>query len=168
MTTASTTVPVMPAASSRPPLIGVLLLLLAACALAGCGGGAPKRVLGAPVISLQEIERVDGRWQARLRLDSPSTMAMEIDRLDWSLSLGHETLRGSTQTTLVLPPTSGDVLRLDLGDEAALAILTALEPGATLELLLEGEIHCARPKTRFPLRYQGRIRPTPGKPGSFR
>ncbi len=40
---------------------------------------APRRVLGPPTLSVQEIETVDGRYVARVRLDSPSSMPVTLD-----------------------------------------------------------------------------------------
>lgn len=140
----------------------LLVLLLAAC-------GGPRRVLGPPTLSVQEIEAADGRYLARVRLDSPASMAVTLERFDWSLSLdGVLVARGMQKLSQSLPPVAGDVVRVDLGAIEALPQFAALTDGASLAYVLEGELKYSEPNVRFPLRYEGRLRATPGKPGSFR
>lgn len=142
-----------------------LLLTLVACA----SSSGQRRVISAPLLSVQEIELLDGRWIARVRLDSPSTIPMDLERLDWRLTLGiGPTESGSAALGVTLPAKAGDTLRIDLGGESSLLQLTSLGARDSLAYRLEGELHTSSPKSRFPLRYDGQLRPTPGKPGSFR
>jgi hypothetical protein len=144
-----------------------LLLTLALALLAGCGG--TRRVLGPPTLSVQEIETVDGRYVARVRLDSPSSMPVTLERFDWKLALGGLAAGSGTQALeQTLPPVAGDIVRVDLGPVSGLPSLGALAGDASLTYVLEGELKCSEPNVRFQLRYEGRLRPTPGKPGSFR
>lgn len=143
------------------------LLLLVLIALVACGG--PRRVLGPPSLSVQEIETVDGRYVARVRLDSPASMAVTLQRFDWTLTLdGVQAARGTQALSQTLPPVAGDVVRIDLGPVAALPQLAELTTQSSLAYLLEGELQYSEPNVHFPLRYEGRLRATPGKPGSFR
>lgn len=142
-------------------------LLLLALLLAGCGG--PRKVLGPPTLSVQEIDAVDGRFVARVRIDSPASMPVTLARFDWSLTLDQaSSITGSQILSETLPPVSGDIFRIDLGAVSALPQLTALGTDSSITYLLEGELHCSEPSVHFPLRYEGRLRATPGKPGSFR
>ena len=146
---------------------GLSLLCLCALALAACGG--PRRVLGPPTLSVQEIEAVDGRYVARVRIDSPASMAVTLERFDWKLTLDQTASgNGSQALTQTLPPVSGDIVRVDLGAVSALPRLGALGTDTSITYILEGELKCSEPNVRFPLRYEGRLRATPGKPGSFR
>ena len=141
----------------------ILLLVL----LAGCGG--TRRVLGPPTLSVQEIETVDGHYVLRIRLDSPSSMAMTLQRFDWKLTLdGAPAANGVQALTQVLPPVAGDIVRVDLGAVSALPILASLDTNRSITYVFEGELQCSQPNVHFPLRYEGRLRATPGKPGSFR
>lgn len=144
-----------------------LLVALALALLAGCGG--TRRVLGPPSLSVQEIETVDGHYVARVRLDSPSSMPVTLERFVWKLALGGLATGSGTQALdQTLPPVAGDIVRVDLGPVSGLPSLGALAGDASLTYVLEGELKCSEPNVRFQLRYEGRLRPTPGKPGSFR
>lgn len=151
---------------NRSPLRHALLLL-ALLALVACGG--PRRVLGPPSLSVQEVETVDGRYVARVRLDSPASMAVTLQRFDWTLTLdGVQAARGTQGLSQTLPPVAGDTVRVDLGAVAALPQFAALTTETSVAYVLEGELKYSEPNVRFPLRYEGRLRATPGKPGSFR
>jgi hypothetical protein len=144
-------------------LICCLCLFLAAC------GGAPKRVLGPPTISLQEVERVAGRYLARVRIDSPSSMPVTLERLDFEFRInGGRAIRGNQPLTITLPPVAGDTVTVDLAPIAALPQLEQDLDGSSINYVLEGELFLSEPKARFDVRYAGQLRPTPGKPGSFR
>jgi hypothetical protein len=152
----------------RPSARGAILLLCAlALLLAACGG--PRRVLGPPTLSVQEIETVDGHYFARIRVDSPASMPVTLARFDWRLGIaGAAAASGSQALSQTLPPVSGDVVRIDLGPVASLTALDAITTDSSVAYVLEGELQCSEPNVRFPLRYDGRLRATPGKPGSFR
>jgi len=145
----------------------VLLLCCGLLLATGCGG--PRRVLGPPSLSVQEIETSDGRYIARVRVDSPASMPVTLTRFDWRLSFaGNAAASGSQALSQTLAPVSGDVIRIDLGPVAGLPVLGSLGTDSTAAYVFEGELHCSEPKVTFPLRYDGRLRATPGKPGSFR
>ncbi|GMU43153.1 MAG: hypothetical protein IT479_07980 [Xanthomonadales bacterium] len=140
----------------------LLVLLLVAC-------GGPRRVLGPPTLSMQEVEALDGRYVARVRLDSPASMPVTLEHFDWTLNLdGVQVARGMQKLSQSLPPVSGDVVRVDLGAIEALPQFAALTTDSSLAYVLEGELKYSAPNVRFPLRYEGRLRATPGKPGSYR
>jgi|CXWL01.1.fsa_nt_gi hypothetical protein len=144
-----------------------LVLCLSLGLLGACGG--TKRVLGPPGMSVQEVELTDGHYYARVRLDSPASMPLVLERLDWTLTMdGKQVAKTSTPLTLTLAPVAGDVVRLDLGTPATLPRLAALGPNDSLAYLLEGELKISSPSVHYPIRYEGHLRPTPGKPGSFR
>lgn len=150
-----------------PSARSAILLLCALAALGACGG--PRRVLGPPTLSVQEIETVDGHYVARVRIDSPSSMPVTLARFDWRLSFdGAPAASGSQALSQTLPPVSGDVVRVDLGPVASLPALAGLTTDSSIAYALEGELQCSEPNVRFSLRYDGRLRATPGKPGSFR
>jgi hypothetical protein len=148
--------------------IAVLLLTVAlGLLLAACGG--PRKYLGPPTLSVQEFELVDGHYWARVRIDSPSSVPVVLSSFDWRFSLaGTNAGSGSARLDVTLPPVGGDIVRVDLGPESALPRLASLGKDNTLAYVLEGELQCSEPSVRFPLRYEGQLRPTPGKPGSFR
>ena len=144
-------------------LIPLLLIAL----LVACGG--TKRVLGPPGMSVQEIELLEGHYWARVRLDSPASMPLELASFAWKLSFnGSQVASASALLDTTLAPVAGDVVRIDLGVESALPQLRALGTADTLDYILEGELQISKPKVRYPIRYQGRLRATPGKPGSYR
>jgi hypothetical protein len=158
---------VNPVAITTSARSAILLLCLLALVLGACGG--PRRVLGPPTLSVQEIETVDGRYVARVRVDSPSSMPVTLARFDWRLSFdGAPAASGSQALSQTLPPVSGDVVRVDLGPAGSLPALAGLTTDSSTTYVLEGELQCSEPNVRFPLRYDGRLRATPGKPGSFR
>jgi hypothetical protein len=158
---------VNPVAITTSARDSVLLLCLLALVLGACGG--PRRVLGPPTLSVQEIETVDGHYFARVRVDSPSSMPVTLASFDWRLSFdGAPAASGSQKLSQTLPPVSGDVVRVDLGPVASLPVLASLTTDRSVAYVLEGELQCSEPNVRFPLRYDGRLRATPGKPGSFR
>ena len=159
--------PLIPRPALAGSIVRWLLVALALALLAGCGG--TRRVLGPPTLSVQEIETVDGRYVARVRLDSPSSMPVTLERFDWKLALGGLAAGSGTQALdQTLPPVAGDIVRVDLGPVSGLPSLGALAGDASLTYVLEGELKCSEPNVRFQLRYEGRLRPTPGKSGSFR
>lgn len=143
------------------------MMVLALIALAACGG--PRRVLGPPTLSVQEVEAQDGHYLARVRLDSPASMPVTLKTFVWTLTLdGVLAARGTEELAQTLPPVAGDVVRIDLGPVAALPQFATLTTERSLGYVLEGELRYSEPNVRFPLRYEGRLRATPGKPGSFR
>lgn len=159
--------PSQPGRVHAMPAARWLLLALTLLMLVGCGG--VRRVLGPPTLSVQEIETVGDRYIARVRLDSPSSMPITLERFDWKLALGGlASGSGSQALAQTLPPVAGDIVRIDLGPVSTLPSLGALAGDASLTYVLEGELKCSEPNVRFQLRYEGRLRPTPGKPGSFR
>ena len=144
--------------------IALMVLLLS---LAGCSG--PRTVLGPPTLSVQEIETVGDHYVARVRIDSPASMAVTLESFNWTLTLDQAgSVSGTQALTQTLPPVSGDIVRIDLGTVSGLPQLAALGSDSSLTYVLEGELQCSEPNVRFPLRYEGRLRATPGKPGSFR
>ncbi len=161
----STAANITPRFRGRLATAGICILLL--LLLAGCGG--PRKVLGPPTLSVQEIETSDGHYVARVRVDSPASMAVTLSSFEWRLTLD-QTLSASGKQTLsqTLPPVSGDIVRIDLGPVSDLPLLATLSTDSGVSYLLEGELQCSEPNVRFPLRYEGRLRATPGKPGSFR
>ena len=153
--------------SSPMAMTAWLLIGMAAVLLSACGG--PRRVLGPPSLSVQEIETVDGRYVARVRLDSPASMPVTLEYFDWSFKLnGAVASKGRQALSQTLPPVSGDIVRIDIGALGDLPTLSSLTTESSITYVLEGELKCSEPNVRFPLRYEGRLRATPGKPGSFR
>lgn len=148
-------------------MASLLLVITLTFLLLGCGG--PRRVLGPPSISVQEIENVGGRYMARVRFDSPASMAVTLQHFDWRLILD-QTDAGKGRQILgqTLPPVAGDTLSIDLGSVDSLPALATLDTNSSMSYVLEGELKCSEPNARFQLRYEGRLRATPGKPGSFR
>ncbi len=140
-----------------------LLLLLTACS------GAPKRVIGPPLISVQEVEQRGDRFVARVRIDSPSSDPITVTQFDFEFRPGGSAgVRGSQSLNLTLPPVAGDVVVIDLAAVNELPDLAALSGGDSMRYVLEGELTVDRLRRKFPVKYQGRLRPTPGKPGSYR
>ncbi len=145
----------------------IFSLMLLIALLSACGG--TKRVLGPPGMSVQEIELLEGRYSARVRLDSPASMPLELAEFAWKLSFdGRQVTSGTAALNTTLAPVAGDVVRIDLGPESTLPALRALGTADALAYVLEGELHINKPKVRYPIRYEGRLRATPGKPGSYR
>lgn len=154
--------------SPKPaPLRAALAMLCVLLLLVGCGG--PRRVLGPPTLSVQEIETVDGHYIARVRFDSPASMPVTLASFDWRLNLGGAAPVSGTQAlSQTLAPVSGDVVRVDLGPVANLPGLAAIGTDSSVAYIFEGELQCSEPNVVFALRYDGRLRATPGKPGSYR
>ncbi len=140
-----------------------LVLAIAAC------GGSPKRVMGPPLISVQEVEQRGDRFVARVRIDSPSSELVTVTRFDFEFRPDNgPSVRGSQVLDLALPPVAGDVVDVDLAAVSALPALAALVDGNSMSYVLEGEVRIAELGRAYPVKYQGRLRPTPGKPGSYR
>jgi len=153
---------------TRMSRLAATLLAFALIALLGACGGQ-RRFLGPPGLSVQEIELANGRYVARVRLDSPASMPLVLQSFDWKLSFdGAPAASGMLPLDLTLAPEAGDIVRIDLGAEQDLPTLASLNSAQGLAYVLEGELKISSPSVRYPLRYAGRLRPTPGKPGSFR
>lgn len=156
----------------KPPSAFVIAatLLLSACT-ATTSTGLIYRINppGAQLAGL-EID-VDGRGMMQLRLANFSTVPMRFAEVSVVLSIdGAAAARIDTAPGIVIPALSNDVIALSVAFEPAAQIRIAERSsgGGTLSYALSGYVRTEEPNGRFPVDFQSRLNPVPGKPGAFR
>ena len=128
--------------------------LLVSLALAACGGGGVKQRLFPPSASIQELAvQPDGSWKTKVRVQNFSNVAMTVDRVEATLTIGAATAGKLVLTPgVAVPPESAEVFDLTLMPQSAAANLvmtaTTKRLGGQVPYTLEGRIDSSEPDQR--------------------
>jgi LEA14-like dessication related protein len=145
-----------------------LALAASVCAvLTGCVSGRPK-VIGAPQLSIQELQLGEGRSAtARVLLQNYSNIEVIFADVDYQLTLGAvNAATGNYVIDLPVAPESSEPLtfKLSLSDAALQQMLR----DSAVAYTLSGVARSSSPSRRFEFNYEGRLSPVPGKKGAWR
>lgn len=159
------------AATLRTALSLILMALLAGL-LVACSS-APKKRIFPPSVSVQELRVLaDGRWEADLRVQNFSTVAMRFERLQADFTLaGHAVASIDHVVADSVPPNSAEIVRIVLqpGAEAAEAVRSALQTRRGLGYRLKGSLASSEPGTREDrFEFDSALTPMPGLDGVLR
>ena len=137
---------------------------------AACGGGPVKRV-NPPLASIQQLsEQPDGSWRIELRIQNFSTVPMTFATVEAALEV--EDRPGAqifVHPNLDIPGEAADVHAFSVtATGAGTAVLKQAVGGAGVAYRLTGKITSSEPSKSFDLRYESRLSPVPGLPGTWR
>jgi hypothetical protein len=147
----------------------LMLLQLAAC---GGGGGVRKRVFP-PVVSVQElVERPDGGWALKLRLQNFSNVSMRFDAVEATLKIGSDEAGTiNLQPMLSVGPESADVVDYTLQPDAGAAaqVHEALGERRSVTYSIDGTVRSTDPDSRRDsFSHQSQLSAVPGLAGTLR
>lgn len=141
----------------------ILVLVLLAVLLAGCGSG-PVRRINPSGVSIQQLAlEADGSWRIALRIHNFSTVPMHYDSLTAELSID-----GANVGTIRMDPA------VEITGNSAEVVETRIQASASLPAgrdfayRLEGTIHADEPSESFPFERESRLSPVPGVPNTWR
>ena len=127
-----------------------LAILLAALALAACGGGGVKQRLFPPSASIQELAvQPDGSWKLKLRVQNFSNVAMTVARVEAELMIAAAPAGKIVATPgVAVPPESAEVFDVTLRPQSAAANLVLGAGGKQIAYSLTGRIDSSEPDER--------------------
>ncbi|HOV57861.1 MAG TPA: hypothetical protein PLN91_08290 [Rhodanobacteraceae bacterium] len=150
-------------------LVQRLCLLALAVLLGACGGGPVKRI-NPPIASIQQLTvRPDGSWELQLRIQNFSTVPMTFASVEAALELEDRPAgQVFARTALDIPGGAADTTTLRLSPTPAGSAALNAPGGTGVGYRLVGKITSSDPAKSFDLRYESRLSPVPGLPGSWR
>jgi hypothetical protein len=154
---------------SRFPLLRLFVLCLIAL-LAGCGGGPVKRI-NPPIASIQQLSvQPDGTWKLDVRIQNFSTVPMTFSTLEAALEIDERP--GApifAHPNLDIPGNAADVTTLTVtGTPAGNTALKNAISSTGVSYRITGKITATEPAKTFDLRFESRLSPVPGLPGTWR
>lgn len=153
----------------RNLLLSVSILLFAAC------GSGPVRRVSEPATSVQQLSvNADGSWSVDMRVHNYSSVAMQLDRLDVTLTIAGQPA-GTLQDApgVRIGPESADVVTIAHVPPATarMALADALAGNRSVDYQLGGTLQ-ATPESgnlrQFPVKRDSRLSPVPGLAGVLR
>lgn len=153
------------------PIRLAALAFLALALLVACAGGPPKRVY--PPQSMVHELRVTpaGEWQLELRIRNFSTVPMDFNRMQATLTLaGSEATRFDINPALTVGPGSAEIVARSFTPPAAVreAVEQALAARTPVRYSLTGRLASSEPGTDDEFEYSSRLDPVPGLEGVLR
>lgn len=150
-------------------LVQRLCLLALAVLLGACGGGPVKRI-NPPIASIQQLTvQPDGSWELQLRIQNFSTVPMTFASVEAALELEDRPAgQVFARTALDIPGGAADTTTLRLSPTPAGSAALNAPGGTGVGYRLVGKITSSDPAKSFDLRYESRLSPVPGLPGSWR
>lgn len=140
--------------------VALLSVLLSSCA------GTPK-VLGAPQVLIQELLQHDGKVRARVLLHNFSNVEMNFSELNYELRFNATAAAQARESIDLLVP-AGSPESLDVDVALSPQAQETLRSGKRFDYQISGTITSSKPSREFRFNYEGKLGPTPGKPGSWR
>jgi hypothetical protein len=152
--------------SVRGFLCGCAALLLAAC-----GSGGPVKRVNPPIASIQQLAvQPDGSWKMDVRIQNFSTVPMTFDTLEIALEVDDKPgAQIFVHPKLDIPGNAADVTGVTVtATPAGNAALRAALANGSVGYRVTGKITTSEPAKSFDLRYESRLSPVPGLPGTWR
>jgi len=152
-----------------PKLPGMVLLLLVAVLITGCGS---KIIRGAtPMVRMNELSHQDDMITLELSMRNLNGVELDIQTIDFSLSVNDDKLfsyKGPADTNIVANGTETWTVEVE-ESEASREMLNRLQSGEvkSLPYALKGEIF-TQEDGALHFEHEGHIYPLPGRPGHFR
>jgi hypothetical protein len=137
-----------------------IALLLAACS-------ARPKVVSVPQVFIQELNVDGNQVRARVLLHNFSNVEMTFSELNYTLSFaGLPAAAARVPMELLVPMDSPESTAITLGLSAD--AMKYLRGNAPFVYNISGTITSSKPSRVFEFNYDGRLSPTPGKPGAWR
>lgn len=154
---------------TKSALLHVFALTIYVICLSACAGDRTPKHAEPPQGSIGEL-RMDAqnRLVLELHLENVSEVSIKANRLSVTLTSDGAAQTFTHEGAITVPMLGGErvLMRAD-GDSEWLARLGGLERAQELPFELTGELVEESGRV-LKLEYDGRLSPTPGKPGSFR
>ena len=132
-----------------------------AALLAACG---PVKRINPPAATVQRLAVEGEAVVLELRVQNHSDVSTRVARFDGTIALdGGSPLPLALAIDLDVPPHAAEVVAARVG-----AAGLATTPERTLRYRLEGRIETREPRGDYPIEYESRLSPVPGRPGEFR
>ena len=159
-----------PARAAQLRSIAFTAFVISAClALTSCYNRT--KVLSVPQVLIQEIQVNPGKVTARVLLHNFSNVEMTFSELNYRLSITNEggndvVAKAVVPLDLFVPMDSPEstTITLVLAPEA----LKLLNGDQAFGYAIAGTITSSKPSRVFEFNYEGKLSPTPGKPGFWR
>ncbi len=145
-------------------------LVFSACiALAGCYNRT--KVVSVPQVLIQELQVTPGKITARVLLHNFSNVEMTFSELNYRFSItdgqdNNIVAQAIVPLDLLVPKDSPESTTISLA--LAPAALTLLNGDQAFGYSIAGTITSSKPSRVFEFNYNGKLSPTPGKPGFWR
>ncbi len=145
------------------------LIISVAFAFTGCFN-RPK-VLSVPQVLIQELHVMPGKVTARVLLHNFSNVEMTFSELNYRLSItdgptNKVVAQAIVPLDLLVPMDSPESTTIDLA--FAPEALKLLNGNQAFGYSIAGTITSSKPSRVFEFNYDGKLSPTPGKPGFWR
>ena len=149
----------------RTPSLPHIALLLVALLLSACS--ARPKVVSVPQVFIQELNVDGNQVRARVLLHNFSNVEMNFSELNYELRFSAAPAAAARETmSLLVPPGSPESLEIQL--LLSPRAQQILKSGGRFDYEISGTITSSKPSRQFRFNYQGKLGPTPGKPGSWR
>lgn len=148
--------------------IRAVALVLAVAALSACG---PVKRVNPPAAIVQRLVLANDRATLDVRLQNHSDVETRFGALDLAVAIeGQGVGRIERSASVTAAPHSVEVVSVDLAvDPAARAAIdAALASGKSIRYRIDGRIKTEEPDGSYPIEYESRLSPVPGRPGEFR
>lgn len=148
------------------------LAVLAILLLAGCAGG-PKARYFPPTASVQEIRALpSGDWSMAILVQNTARLGIRVTSVKGSLQIDGAGAAAFDQTLDLFIAANG-VERITVEvtptDLTSAAVAAALESRRGVAYIIEGSVGTSEPGKRTdPFRFESRLNPAPGLPGTLR
>ncbi len=146
-----------------------MCLIFAGTALVGCANRT--KVVSVPQVLIQEIQVNPGKVTARLLLHNFSNVEMTFSELNYRLSVtdgrsSNVVAEAKVPLDLLVPMDSPESTTVTL--VLAPRALKLLNSDQAFGYSIAGTITSSKPSRVFEFNYDGKLSPTPGKPGFWR
>ena len=139
-----------------------------ALALSACG---PVKRVNPPAAIVQRLAIANDQLTLDLRLQNHSDVETRFGRIDLAVAIeGTGVGRIDRAAGITAAPHSVEVVTVELPIDAnaRAAIDKAVASGSSLRYRIDGRIETEEPDGNYPLEYESRLSPVPGRPGEYR
>jgi hypothetical protein len=149
----------------KPLLRRIFCLALIALALCACS--AKPKVVSVPQVFIQELNVSANKVNARILLHNFSNVEMTFSELNYQLSFaGKPVTHARIPLDLLVPMDSPESTSVTLNLNAD--GLKLVQGAQAFGYQISGTITSSKPSRVFEFNYDGKLSPTPGKPGAWR
>jgi hypothetical protein len=158
-----------PAESTMSNLtLRLVALCFIAFALFACG---PVKRVNPPAATVQRLAIANDALTLDLRLQNHSDIETRFGFIDLDVSIEDTGVGRIEQSAgITAAPHSVEIvtITLPIAGDARAAIDAAVAGGKSLRYRIEGRIETEEPGGDYPLEYESRLSPVPGRPGEYR
>jgi hypothetical protein len=143
------------------------IFCLALIALTLCACSAKPKVVSVPQVFIQELNVSASKVNARVLLHNFSNVEMTFSELNYQLSFaGKPVANARIPLDLLVPMDSPESTGITLNLNAD--GLKLVQGAQAFGYQISGTITSSKPSRVFEFNYDGKLSPTPGKPGAWR